>query len=882
MPAKTTTSISKEKPIVHDYAYLLEAFGFVYELSGPYYQVGEIKKMQGWMLHLSSIWTETQGLLETILPVLQRYQTPFKIIRDRREVNKITSGNLGLYQLGKVVCIYPSTDELGKELAKELIPLTKSYAGCTIPTDFHLGGIVYTRYGSFNPRLVWDQNGNVERYIQDLNGQFIKDEYSTPFKFPKGIPWPFGELAQPQQEVVSTFLKDTYKVIRNIKNDAKGRVMKSLRIKGFNVQWIIIKEAKHGVFTDTKSRDICDRLRWQFELQRHLQTTGLVPKVYDFFEEKGNAYLVMEYIKGIPLGDHIIGIYQSGIWFKLATSKKLRIIDLLLQVINVVDQFHREGYVHRDINGVNFILNRSNQLIAIDLELAFSLNEKKPLPPFALGTPGFISPEQNRIEEPKVEQDIYSLGTLMILFFTNLLPDRFAHQEPTLIESLSYFIRNNSIAHLIAKCLSEDPEQRPDISEIKIRLEDFKNELEGNTIDETIAHKRIEESSHNSLIQAGINALVNSSMIGAGKLWFSNETKENGTITNQNESLTWYPGFYAGASGIMYTIALAKLQGFNVEATKEAFEQGFRYLQNNFLASISTVLPGLYYGSCGVALALSKGLVSGLIDDTHKPMVEKALDLPMQQLNVAHGLAGQGLAALNCADMISDKCRERILDRCISRLLENQLKDGSWFMQVPASNTPIRYTGFSQGVAGIIYFLLACYERNQDEHLLKAILKGLSWLKRQAKKQKNGMTWYTASRSKQYDRYLSNGTAGIALTFAKAFQKTGDYQYKKLGEGALSANPHHFMHPNFTLANGIAGLALVYLFAAQAFQNEEWKERADFIKNTIIHTGLGDENARYWMLENNKVPTADLMEGNSGILYFLLRYASSNKEDFFL
>lgn len=877
MRPRTGSSFFKAKPSIQNYAELLEKHSLKYQDLGIYYGIGEIKKVQGWILHLSSIWTETNDLLETIVLLLKQYAIPFKVVKDHRTVDRITNGGFGYNKLGKVMCIYPPTDEIGLKLAKELLDVTKGFSGCDIPTDFHLGGIVYTRYGSFNPKLVWGQNGNVDRYIQDVTGQFIKDEYHTPCRLPKGVEWPFGELTEPKIELPTTFLKDSYKVFKTIKNDAKGRVMKSIRLKGFMFQWIVIKEAKHGVFSDANGRDNLDRLHWQTILQQDLKGKIPVPEVYDFFEEKGNTYLVMQYIQGKSLNQAVSDIYKWSPWFEFKFSKKKRLLDLLIKVVNVVDKLHGYGYVHRDLNGSNFILTNKDQLVAIDLELAFSLTENKPDPPYTLGTPGFMSPEQMELDHPDINQDIYSLGALMIMYFTNLTPGRFEHYQDRLTDDLYFFIRNEEVTQLIASCLSRDPAKRPDITTIRSGLTRFRENLAHPHSPVSDSHVSVE-----FMTNSVINAMALPTMLGSIGIWQSSAFEENGKLANEQGTTIYSPGFYSGVSGVMYVLAKARLAGYSVSVIREIFDNSLQFLQTDFLSNLSNLLPSLYHGSSGIALTLAKGIEAGLIDEGYKATIENALNSPVHALNVAHGVAGQGLAVLNCVKVLSEESKNQLLGRYIEVLLENQQKDGSWLTLVQGSKQSIRYTGFSYGVAGITYFLLRYIDHYQDEHVLSATLKALQWLKNRSKKRKNGTYWFMSDRDRKHDRSMSNGTAGIATTFIKAYHTLGDLGYKKISEDALYYNPKNTLHPNFTWANGLAGLSEVYLSAAEILENDEWRERANFIKDLFFHTSLGDEYSRYWMLENTKSPTADLMMGNSGILHFLLRYNSCEHEPFFL
>ena len=166
------------------------------------------------------------------------------------------------------------------------------------------------------------------------------------------------------------------------------------------------------------------------------------------------------------------------------------------------------------------------------------------------------------------------------------------------------------------------------------------------------------------------------------------------------------------------------------------------------------------------------------------------------------------------------------------------------------------------------------YDHSKDEQVKPAVLKALRWLKKKSRRSKEGTFWLIRNREKVFDRWLNNGTAGIALCFITAYKVLGDPDYKEIAENALRINPEHIVYHNFSLANGTTGLAEVYLTASEVFGDNEWRERAEFILNTLLHAHRGNDELCYWIVEDNKMPTADFMVGNSGILHFLIRYLS--------
>lgn len=861
---------------VQNFSGLLEKYDLNYQKDDIYFKVGQSTKMQGWILHLSCAWTQIPDLLNTVLPLLKDQEVPFKIITDQGKAMMISNGLLGYHQLGKILCIYPSNDKTAITLVKEMLATTKSFSGCSIPTDIHLGGIVFTRYGSFNPQVYLNDIGRPERWIENAAGQLIKDDYYIPFRFPNGVHWPFDEIVAPTEQKPSAFLNDNdYYVISTLKNDAKGRVMKALRLKGLRIQRTIIKEAKHGVWVDENERDIKDRLFWQYVLLNDLKDKISIPKVYDFFKENNNSYLVMEYVKAKKLGQVFIDTYRGGTWSDLAIENKRMLLDLLLQLVKTIATIHEQGFVHRDINAVNFMIDRKKKLTAIDLELAYSIKSKFPAPPFALGTDGFMSPEQMVVSEPKPNQDIYSLGALMIQFFSNLNPFKFEHHFSGLSKNLDFFIGNLEVSQLITSCLSQKPSVRPSLDTIRSKIKKFRSELNQSVSKATDQSPppAPDKVAIRQLIDDGIKVLTDSVMVQDNKVWHSLEIQHEDLIVNPKMKITYNIGWYSGVSGVIYVLAKAHNQGHNIEKVKEIYERNFHYLDEHFIKVLPNVIPGLYHGAAGVAMAIAKGIDAKLIAAQYKPMIGKCLEIPTNGLNVVHGTAGQGLATLHCLNYLDPEISDRLLHQYAGVLLDNQQKDGSW-LTVSSEGVPAaRYTGYAQGVAGICYFLLKYYERYQDDRVGKALANALRWLQKQSKNKK-GLYWFTSDRGKFSNLWLNDGVAGVVLCFITAYEILGDVSYRKIAEGALQRYPRFMVHSNFSLANGLAGLGEIYLKAARILGSDEWQQRADFILNLLLNTRRGGEDLCYWIIEDNKNPTADFMVGNSGILHFLLNYLS--------
>jgi serine/threonine protein kinase len=872
-----------------EYSTLLDTYDLKYSESDYYWEIGEIEQVQGWILHLSVIRTQIMKLLEIIIPELVDAKVPFKIIKDDNLTKFILDGNLGYTQIGKVIAIYPKNDSEALLLSKILISLTQSFRGPIIPTDKKLGGVVYCRYGSFNPVRKYGIDGKEVKYIYNFKHELIEDRYSIPFSLPEGVTWPFEEIVSKEVVKPAKLLNRKYKPLVVLKSDAKGNVIKGIYFKGLlNIKNCIIKEGKRDMWADEQGRDMRERLAWQFKLSSDLKNDIPLPEVLDFFEENEATYIVMEYIKGQPLEDIILSTYKDKTWFILEPISKLKLTVYLLRIIQIIDKLHEKGYIHRDITPNNFLITRRDEIYLIDMELAYSIKNKWPNPAFKLGTVGYISPEQRLQEIPTPFEDIYALGSLMIFIFTGLPPVKFDIKSKALKRNLDYFIRNDKISQLITDCLDRKPQSRPLVKDIIEELERFKDSLEksGNTIDVGVKEESVgkENISLNDLINSAIRGLSHPALLSFDNLWDSPVLKRDDYIGTEQMKREYLCGMHVGMSGIMYFLSKACELEYNIDNCRIGYARSWEYIQQKYLSDSSSANYGLYEGKAGIGMMIAAGMKAGLIkqDEINLGYLSACFDTPIASLSVAGGLAGQGIALLQCADWLPHNIVSTSLENYVSIILKQQLPDGSWNLIHSSGTRNAKVLGFSYGISGVIYFLLIYHARYPNEQLVFAIKKALGWLTRQGKKKGNVYSWGTTTKDTTIN-YLSFdiGIIGILFLYIKACKYFKEDLFREIAEETLLRIPSKITNVDFTHALGIAGLGEVYLEAYKVFNNEEWNIRAKWIADLFLNTSLQHKDSSvYWSMTASPDPVSDLSIGASGIIYFLMRHRNIDHLNF--
>jgi serine/threonine protein kinase len=862
------------------YAQILARFEIDYSTSDKYLEVGKIDWVQGWILEISVITSQVESMLEAVLPLLIFENAPFKLVFDSDTARSMLAGQSGYASHAKIISIYPSDDGHALRLAHELIEVTASFKGPDIRTDRQLGNVLFTRYGAGNPVIRNNRRDMEEKFIYDPKGNLVKEPLSIPFQLPQGISWPFSDLASPIPSKKNTVLQDRYKPIAVLKEDAKGAVRKGLWLeKIYKIRWCVIKEGRKCMISDESGRDIHDRLNWQFELQKDLYGHIPIPKTYDLFQENGNTYLVMQFIKGLALDEVITNLHKGRSWFSMSGHSRLLILDYAEQILNLIETMHGKGYIHRDVAPYNFLVDKHQRLWAIDLELSYCLPLRKPFPPFRLGTVGFMSPEQEATMLPTAEQDIYSLGTNLILMLTGLFPGGFSRENPVLLKNqLQFFIGDHKLASVLADSLSIDPNVRPSIIDLRMALKEFRDKQSTlETISET--HKPAPtpkmERLQNVISQA-INGLSTPTLMTEERLWFSRTEEEDNLIYHQSKSLSIYKGFYQGLSGVVYVLAQAYRAGFSISSCLPAYENSVSLICENAALQLINTAGGLFTGTAGMALGLIEGIESGLL--RKEPTLTSNVRLYLQNGNlvgcgIAKGLAGKGLVLLRAVKTLNDPELVKLLQRTVDQLLALQQKDGSWLVETSRTKQNVKAPGMGHGTAGILFFLLEYAKQYRDAAPVAAITKSLAWLIKQAREQDGRVIWYGNEKHKEPDLTPLNGVPGVIFSLIKAYELTKDPIYRQLAEKALPTLTEKRIDRDLTLNTGLSGLGELYLEGARVFESETWQSHADWIVQVLLHYLITQpDGSCYWSTSGIPLTTPGLMTGNSGVLHFLIRY----------
>lgn len=672
-----------------------------------------------------------------------------------------------------------------------------------------------------------------------------------------------------------------YIIIKSLKESQKNDVVKCLYIKSIRKFGLcVIKEGSKGDSCDDNNRDICDRLIWQRTLHKKLQDKVNLPKFIDSFEENGNFYLVIEYVKGNQLYD---SLFKTHKLFKTVPQinrrKIITLLKYLTQICTLLDALHKQNFVHRDVTPANFLITARQKVYIIDLELCYSL-EHILTPPFQLGTFGYMSPQQRSVNLPTIQDDIFSIGAILFQALTGIHPIKITDPIRTDYGStLSFLFDDEIIRNLLIKCLSPNADERPSISFIKERIIEYQSDLSKKRLRKKIPHTTsFKEDFILNKIKEGINCLASPLLSDDKKGWFADDVQKENRSKN-HFSKNWYASFNIGAAGVIYLLSKLKKVNIDVSETLPAMKSGLNLIEERYINRINSVNPSLYFGSSGIASSIASAYHSELIvDEKYHQWLNTLLSVESKNMFLQHGTPGIGIARLNCQMYLPNSAKEQI-EREVETLLKSQQANGSWIKNDGKGNLKAT-RGVSNGVAGILLFLIKYSGQNKDNRAVKAIERGLSWLMKKSIRKSDALTW-TSSSGKELDYGLQEGNAGIALVFLRAYQFLGDKNYSNYAQRALLTYNENLIHDDLSNNSGITGLGEVYLEAASILKDSQYYDRANHIVQVLLH--LRKENNKhgtYWITGSEKKATPCFSIGNSGILHFLTRYCHTENIEF--
>src|SRR5579863_2965608 len=189
--------------------------------------------------------------------------------------------------------------------------------------------------------------------------------------------------------------------------------------------------------------------------------------VYQMGTYLGMPYLVSELLEGKTLTETT----------RRGPLPLRKVIDYGVQIARGLGAAHEKGIVHRDLKPDNLFVTKDGRVKILDFGLAKLMQPKQSiasvaatitLPGMALGTVGYMAPEQVRGLNTDQRADIFALGAILY----ELVTGQQSFQRPTSADTMSAILNEElpaigqrspetpaALERVIRRCLEKDPAQ---------------------------------------------------------------------------------------------------------------------------------------------------------------------------------------------------------------------------------------------------------------------------------------------------------------------------------------------------------------------------------------------------------------------------------------
>ncbi|BAY09839.1 protein kinase domain-containing protein [Calothrix sp. NIES-2098] len=257
-----------------------------------------------------------------------------------------------------------------------------------------------------------------------------------------------------------TLLNNRYQVLRVLGSGGFGETFLAEDTQMPSNRRCVIKQLKPVANNPQVYQLVQQRFQQEAAILEELgDRSHQIPKLYAYFVDNGQFYLVQEYIEGYTLTQKM---QQQGVLHESDVK------GILIDILPVLEFVHSKHIVHRDIKPDNIILRFADgKPILIDFGavkvsmgtiITASGNSNQSI---VIGTPGFMPMEQS-VGRPVFSSDIYSLGLTAIYLLTGKLPAELPTDPATgdiVWRNLAFNI-SPDFAAVLDKAIQQSPRDR--------------------------------------------------------------------------------------------------------------------------------------------------------------------------------------------------------------------------------------------------------------------------------------------------------------------------------------------------------------------------------------------------------------------------------------
>jgi len=212
---------------------------------------------------------------------------------------------------------------------------------------------------------------------------------------------------------VGTILENRYQIINQLNYGGMSTIYKAKVLKLNSI--CAVKEL---LPPEGSIHEQAEAMAWfnrEAKLLARLDHPNL-PRVFDYFVDKGKYYLVMNFVEGRDLDDIIEKEGTPGL-------PEEKVIAWSKELLEVLDYLHNQNppIVYRDLKPSNIMIHKDGRVVLIDFGIARAVRQQDISTKTVIGTDGYAPLEQYE-GRPEPRSDLYALGATMHNLLTGRIP----------------------------------------------------------------------------------------------------------------------------------------------------------------------------------------------------------------------------------------------------------------------------------------------------------------------------------------------------------------------------------------------------------------------------------------------------------------------------
>jgi tetratricopeptide (TPR) repeat protein len=246
-----------------------------------------------------------------------------------------------------------------------------------------------------------------------------------------------------------------YRLVELIGTGGMGEVFKAIDLNSKEI--VALKLLTPELLQNQENRD---RFLREAQIMKSFAHPNIV-KTFEFGETEQQGFIAMEYLTGGTLRDYL----KSS--FPFANTELKRLVK---QICDGLQEIHDQSIIHRDLKTANIMLDAEKNIRIMDFGLSrLPLAATMTTLGTAMGTLGYVAPEQITNINVDRRTDIFSLGVVLYELLTNRLPFT-GENEMALINSIFNTVPpspssirpeiGKGMDEVISRCIAKNPTER--------------------------------------------------------------------------------------------------------------------------------------------------------------------------------------------------------------------------------------------------------------------------------------------------------------------------------------------------------------------------------------------------------------------------------------